>query len=104
MPRCSPVTCRRPGCRPSTPPEHSGSSIDRPGTPSRATSCSAPVGRTVPARRHCYALAAVLSPTSLRLVGWRSPWTVSYTHLRAHETPEHLVCRLLLEKKKTHTI
>ncbi len=27
--------------------------------------------------------------------------TVSYTHLRAHETPEHLVCRLLLEKKKT---
>src|SRR5678816_1893251 len=23
-----------------------------------------------------------------------------YTHLRAHETPEHLVCRLLLEKKK----
>ena len=31
-----------------------------------------------------------------------SPWLlpVSYTHLRAHETPEHLVCRLLLEKKK----
>jgi len=25
---------------------------------------------------------------------------VSYTHLRAHETPEHIVCRLLLEKKK----
>ena len=25
-------------------------------------------------------------------------YTVSYTHLRAHETPEHLVCRLLLEK------
>src|SRR5674536_214238 len=25
---------------------------------------------------------------------------VSYTHLRAHETPEQLVCRLLLEKKK----
>src|SRR5678816_655628 len=24
-------------------------------------------------------------------------FTVSYTHLRAHETPEHLVCRLLLE-------
>src|SRR5678815_1132621 len=24
--------------------------------------------------------------------------SVSYTHLRAHETPEHLVCRLLLEK------
>ena len=28
---------------------------------------------------------------------------VSYTHLRAHETPEHLVCRLLLEKKTTPT-
>ena len=26
---------------------------------------------------------------------------VSYTHLRAHETPEHIVCRLLLEKKTT---
>ena len=25
---------------------------------------------------------------------------VSYTHLRAHETSLHLVCRLLLEKKK----
>ncbi len=24
----------------------------------------------------------------------------SYKHLRAHETPEHLVCRLLLEQKK----
>src|SRR5678816_451638 len=23
---------------------------------------------------------------------------LTYTHLRAHETPEHLVCRLLLEK------
>ena len=31
--------------------------------------------------------------------------TVSYTHLRAHETTEHLVCRLLLEQKKeTHRI
>ncbi len=28
-------------------------------------------------------------------------YPVSYTHLRAHETPEQLVCRLLLEKKKT---
>ena len=27
-------------------------------------------------------------------------WTVSYTHLRAHETRHDLVCRLLLEKKK----
>ena len=27
-------------------------------------------------------------------------FTVSYTHLRAHETKANLVCRLLLEKKK----
>ena len=26
---------------------------------------------------------------------------VSYTHLRAHETKANIVCRLLLEKKKT---
>src|SRR5678809_1644146 len=32
-------------------------------------------------------------------VGFRKP--VSYTHLRAHETGRNLVCRLLLEKKKT---
>ena len=31
---------------------------------------------------------------------WYGMVSVSYTHLRAHETPEHLVCRLLLEKKK----
>ena len=29
-----------------------------------------------------------------------SDGTVSYTHLRAHETDSYLVCRLLLEKKK----
>ena len=29
---------------------------------------------------------------------------VSYTHLRAHETVLDLVCRLLLEKKKTHYV
>src|SRR5665213_1441982 len=27
-------------------------------------------------------------------------YSVSYTHLRAHETGRNLVCRLLLEKKK----
>ena len=30
---------------------------------------------------------------------YQSSETVSYTHLRAHETSAHLVCRLLLEKK-----
>eukprot|EP00658_Telonema_sp_P-2_P060137 TRINITY_DN49141_c0_g1_i3.p2 TRINITY_DN49141_c0_g1~~TRINITY_DN49141_c0_g1_i3.p2 ORF type:complete len:185 (-),score=26.22 TRINITY_DN49141_c0_g1_i3:17-571(-) len=39
-----------------------------------------------------------------RLVGRSPRMAVSYTHLRAHETPEHLVCRLLLEKKKKTNI
>ena len=30
--------------------------------------------------------------------GTTDPTTVSYTHLRAHETRSNLVCRLLLEK------
>ena len=36
-------------------------------------------------------------------VGQQSTATVSYTHLRAHETVLDLVCRLLLEKKKSYT-
>ena len=32
--------------------------------------------------------------------GGYDPSSVSYTHLRAHETKANLVCRLLLEKKK----
>ena len=32
----------------------------------------------------------------------RATLPVSYTHLRAHETVLDLVCRLLLETKKTH--
>src|SRR5674476_745257 len=32
--------------------------------------------------------------------GRGDPGSVSYTHLRAHETGRNLVCRLLLEKKK----
>ena len=38
--------------------------------------------------------------TTKSIAGSYSIGAVSYTHLRAHETPEHLVCRLLLEKKK----
>ena len=42
-----------------------------------------------------------------KMVSSEQPATVSYTHLRAHETRHDLVCRLLLEKKKhkkkTHT-
>src|SRR5678815_1681136 len=35
------------------------------------------------------------STGSVRFLDAMNP--VPYTHLRAHETPEHLVCRLLLE-------
>ena len=47
-------------------------------------------------------------PHGLRRAPTTDTWgygnqAVSYTHLRAHETPEHLVCRLLLEKKKKKT-
>ena len=42
------------------------------------------------------------------VVGWNGLVTgsesVSYTHLRAHETVLDLVCRLLLEKKKSQEI
>src|SRR5665647_3879860 len=31
-------------------------------------------------------------------------YPVSYTHLRAHETDSYLVCRLLLEKKKSRLV
>ena len=40
-----------------------------------------------------------MAPAMREWVGGRVAKAVSYTHLRAHETPEHLVCRLLLEKK-----
>src|SRR5665648_1206746 len=38
---------------------------------------------------------------SIGLGRGESVCSVSYTHLRAHETRHDLVCRLLLEKKKT---
>ena len=43
----------------------------------------------------------VMAKNVLGVVGQKS---VSYTHLRAHETSLHLVCRLLLEKKKLEKI
>ena len=33
-----------------------------------------------------------------RILGTTAP--ASSTHLRAHETPEHIICRLLIEQKK----
>src|SRR5660398_306485 len=47
------------------------------------------------------------SPRVCRTTGISPPIvgvSVSYTHLRAHETKANLVCRLLLEKKKTQKI
>eukprot|EP00658_Telonema_sp_P-2_P063441 TRINITY_DN52159_c0_g1_i1.p1 TRINITY_DN52159_c0_g1~~TRINITY_DN52159_c0_g1_i1.p1 ORF type:complete len:153 (+),score=15.08 TRINITY_DN52159_c0_g1_i1:91-549(+) len=46
------------------------------------------------------AAALVVVGDEMVVVPSMSLRAVSYTHLRAHETPEHLVCRLLLEKKK----
>ena len=40
------------------------------------------------------------SYTTSQLNFWSGITSVSYTHLRAHETDSYLVCRLLLEKKK----
>ena len=40
-----------------------------------------------------------LSLLNLPVIVCEPALTVSYTHLRAHETSQDLVCRLLLEKK-----
>ena len=45
--------------------------------------------------------ASVLLPADPLLLVLDDLQSVSYTHLRAHETVLDLVCRLLLEKKKT---
>eukprot|EP00658_Telonema_sp_P-2_P075740 TRINITY_DN65444_c0_g1_i1.p1 TRINITY_DN65444_c0_g1~~TRINITY_DN65444_c0_g1_i1.p1 ORF type:complete len:103 (+),score=19.00 TRINITY_DN65444_c0_g1_i1:121-429(+) len=45
----------------------------------------------------CWLRAGTVVPSGQALIPFGA---VSYTHLRDHETPEHLVCRLLLEKKK----
>ena len=49
-------------------------------------------------------LVIVDSLSTITSAGTNSPEeAVSYTHLRAHETVLDLVCRLMLEKKKTPT-
>ena len=49
---------------------------------------------------HVYVMARVLSDDDCP-INDKYLASVSYTHLRAHETGRNLVCRLLLEKKKT---
>src|SRR5678815_3530422 len=64
---------------------------------SKIFSCNAsssPFHRSLP--QACVHIASANSESQL---GMCTPFVtepVSYTHLRAHETPEHLVCRLLL--------
>ena len=51
-----------------------------------------------------YRLKAMPGSTPLRFYNYdKTPVTVSYTHLRAHETVLDIVCRLLLDKKKKYT-
>src|SRR5450756_2698762 len=57
----------------------------------------APLARTAPSRR-LPPLITNFSNQTPRVIN--SYTSVSYTHLRAHETRHDLVCRLLLEKKK----
>eukprot|EP00658_Telonema_sp_P-2_P067865 TRINITY_DN56805_c0_g1_i4.p1 TRINITY_DN56805_c0_g1~~TRINITY_DN56805_c0_g1_i4.p1 ORF type:complete len:105 (-),score=15.42 TRINITY_DN56805_c0_g1_i4:68-382(-) len=66
-----------------------------------ASSCTAP-SRWLPLSSSCFkTLSVFLTVSKFFLESAAGLASVSYTHLRAHETPEHLVCRLLLEKKKT---
>src|SRR5678815_4577782 len=66
-------------------------SITPNGDPSQATPG---LRHPMSVRRITHSIRATHSCARLPLI------TLAYTHLRAHETPEHLVCRLLLEKKK----
>src|SRR5674536_21146 len=54
------------------------------------------VGRHGTSRVAKMVLLGAITPLMLRTDA-NPDGPVSYTHLRAHETPEHLVCRLLLE-------
>src|SRR5660398_157944 len=59
-------------------------------------------GTTSPATRHCTATPARVTTAPASTDGRDSSapcrtTSVSYTHLRAHETKANLVCRLLLE-------
>src|SRR5678815_1713750 len=57
--------------------------------------CSPTSTRGVDPARSCRARAPAVTTNSNELESLLRSITVSYTHLRAHETPEHLVCRLL---------
>ena len=65
---------------------------------SRGSSASRSVCAAMRAR--VLRLATTRMSVQSSCAGCHAMCTVSYTHLRAHETSLHLVCRLLLEKKK----
>ena len=48
----------------------------------------------------CQEMLDDFSSTGAKILNLQCVGSVSYTHLRAHETDSYLVCRLLLEKKK----
>src|SRR5678816_2741419 len=52
----------------------------------------------LPIEHRDHKINVIDAPGYTDFVGEMISAPVSYTHLRAHETPEHLVCRLLLEK------
>ena len=52
----------------------------------------------------CLFLAACSDGGETKVAKLEAIPSVSYTHLRAHETGRNLVCRLLLEKKKKKKI
>src|SRR5450759_4438745 len=70
-------------------------------TPARAITTSGTTSKTTLNARSIVLLSttdecAILVRAASRA---QAPVSVSYTHLRAHETRHDLVCRLLLEKK-----
>eukprot|EP00658_Telonema_sp_P-2_P056242 TRINITY_DN44715_c0_g1_i1.p1 TRINITY_DN44715_c0_g1~~TRINITY_DN44715_c0_g1_i1.p1 ORF type:complete len:310 (+),score=79.65 TRINITY_DN44715_c0_g1_i1:241-1170(+) len=58
------------------------------------------LGKNENSRYYLYYVPAQFVDAIRQIIMGGGMGPVSYTHLRAHETPEHLVCRLLLEKKK----
>ncbi len=56
------------------------------------------------AAQHVNNLVYMKWTETARLLYFEEMGTVSYTPFRAHETGRHLVCRLLLEKKKKREI
>ena len=80
---------------------------DQPELPSLA-GLSYPAGRFERELRDLFGIEPVGHPLPRGLVRhghWPTTWTptVSYTHLRAHDTVLDIVCRLLLLKKKNKT-